>query len=47
MLNRTTMSFGEERNTERPNTYWIFDHGNKTWPMKRLLSLKVRPPSLL
>jgi len=23
------MLFGEEKNTDRTNTYWIFDHGTK------------------
>ena len=29
MLNRTTVSFGEERNTDRPITDLVFEHGTR------------------
>jgi len=47
MLNCKTMSFDAERNTERPNTYWIFDHGTKHAQWTDVLNLKVRQASFL
>jgi hypothetical protein len=47
MVKLKTVSFDEERNTDRPITYWLLKHGTKHDPWTDVLILKFRPASFL